>query len=1372
GNTPPSDLLQHIPHDALRADILSLGCGDLRDFLYSISLHGRRGASCGPVPRQLTCTLNDWEPAIHARNLVMLQLVLDSRNLLEPDSAGSDILDGQMEAIGVGDSPETSAQTEPNSATAVRRMTSNTDSEICNTKAGSRADPACSKALDQEHHAAFAQRIGVIFSAMYNVFVDPEVLQTIQDVAGRLASYASSLEGWHKTELGRLVHFADDRSQDRVRDILTLYADKSLRKRASAASVKKQRSAFISKRISKADIIASRSMGLAALGEDHNSAQAYSEMVHKYLTEGILDPFPLLLADKTAPPKRGPSKHANPLLLVTERKGTAYSLHYASFPLDAFNTEVASWKLRGEGFQDEHGKLAPRVLKKQAPNKRSNERGPSTASARRGVQDARFGVALEQLAQMCGGFLAATRVVLVGPRVSMTPATSYLRIIVHAGDAINFCDAMLTSLTTAVGIAEGGVGPGASSSSSPTLEGIAFQQGTLQPLRLRKDTLMGSRAQFDVISTSNLAEHLGVVNVLVATAPLLAPQPHAVLLTSFMASVGTLPLHKDIEAFYEKQLCMTSQAAALLLGVVPVSSLSSVVGHADTTSLLCPAGSKLLSEVGAIMASILRLTWKHPVQASTATDSASGPTRILGDISPSEFVDLTLPVYKAMFAHMPTTAVFSSGVLPNRNTLLLNQMEPKYYTSMSFGRLLALAGGQLRLKTAHFQAALHAIRDNSGVLLAPNLMQEQAALFHALGLAPIAQVSLSMPVDTRRVVLLVPASGLSLLREFNVPEVYLGLTGTLSGFDNHFVSVHMAFVRVRRGGSTAEDGTNDWRSLNRHLMVRDTREDDTDAELMVSAIIPTYALTLAPLHLTQLQLRPRDSAEMFHAPKDVMRRLGGMMMKCFYGADLANKDRTAILTPDENPWFSKGGATTPPLPCPKAAVSSRCAKDTPFPAAVSGGSGAPESPFLQRSKNGGSVIDQSLEVMSQPGRRTGAPLVCRVTLVMVNREARAHLSGGGGPRVEGTPDPCSVRVVLGTELVHVVRFPFPVISEKVRVVSSKSQGYAHFTVLPLSGLVEVPFALSASCNVEEDGAKALLLSTFCWSMCVPLTSLPRLDFNAEWAHNKVLGPMSAHNAERSSKRLSGGPHLGFLGMKESLLHIAASACATHNEDNPTWKHEWACITNTERHDEPTLWVWVNEILLDPSNQALVLDCCIMPVDSMLHEASLKLDAVVGGVATNLIKASHDELELWTALLPVAVERARQTYAHAPDCMYSIPSDASPTVCSCGMGKDLHPAFMESMKSVRALVGGAALTTLFYRAALSPLYAPPEMAAAKGTAMGSQGGSGVMCAKCGKGASSMLCSRCRKVTYCSKGCQREDWKKHKPECTAKSGSKNP
>lgn len=169
---------------------------------------------------------------------------------------------------------------------------------------------------------------------------------------------------------------------------------------------------------------------------------------------------------------------------------------------------MTSWKLRDDSIQDEHGKLAPRVLKKKALDNRSCKGEQSTASARRSVQDARFGAALEQLAQMCGGFLTATRVGTAEPGAGMASITPHLRININVGDAINFCDAVLVS-STAEGDTEGSVGPGASSSTSRTFKGIAFQQGTLQPFRLRKDTFTGSRAEFDVIITSNLAEHLG-----------------------------------------------------------------------------------------------------------------------------------------------------------------------------------------------------------------------------------------------------------------------------------------------------------------------------------------------------------------------------------------------------------------------------------------------------------------------------------------------------------------------------------------------------------------------------------------------------------------------------------------------------------------------------------------------------------------------------------------------------------------------------------------------------------------------------------------------------------------------------------------------
>lgn len=63
------------------------------------------------------------------------------------------------------------------------------------------------------------------------------------------------------------------------------------------------------------------------------------------------------------------------------------------------------------------------------------------------------------------------------------------------------------------------------------------------------------------------AYHPGIVNILVATAPLVGSLPHSVLLTSLIASVQALHLYKDTEAFYKKLLCMTPQAAALLIGM-------------------------------------------------------------------------------------------------------------------------------------------------------------------------------------------------------------------------------------------------------------------------------------------------------------------------------------------------------------------------------------------------------------------------------------------------------------------------------------------------------------------------------------------------------------------------------------------------------------------------------------------------------------------------------------------------------------------------------------------------------------------------------------------------------------------------------------
>lgn len=87
-----------------------------------------------------------------------------------------------------------------------------------------------------------------------------------------------------------------------------------------------------------------------------------------------------------------------------------------------------------------------------------------------------------------------------------------------------------------------------------------------------------------------------------------------------------------------------------------------------------------------------------------------------------------------------------------------------------------------------------------------------------------------------------------------------------------------------------------------------------------------------------------------------------------------------------------------------------------------------------------------------------------------------------------------------------------------------------------------------------------------------------------------------------------------------MLALASLTCTYHVEDRPTWTHPWICLTESQMGDKPALWVWVNEILLDSNNEALILDCCVMPVNrlgnetSVRHGVAVELDQLFGGVA--------------------------------------------------------------------------------------------------------------------------------------------------------------
>jgi len=66
---------------------------------------------------------------------------------------------------------------------------------------------------------------------------------------------------------------------------------------------------------------------------------------------------------------------------------------------------------------------------------------------------------------------------------------------------------------------------------------------------------------------------------------------------------------------------------------------------------------------------------------------------------------------------------------------------------------------------------------------------------------------------------------------------------------------------------------------------------------------------------------------------------------------------------------------------------------------------------------------------------------------------------------------------------------------------------------------------------------------------------------------------------------------------------------------------------------------------------------------------------------------------------------------------------------------------------------------------------PEPVAASSNELASEPGTKPGCAVCGSVLSNKACSVCRRVSYCCKEHQRQDWKRHKAECVPTSKSKS-
>ncbi|RVD88680.1 uncharacterized protein DFL_002856 [Arthrobotrys flagrans] len=206
-------------------------------------------------------------------------------------------------------------------------------------------------------------------------------------------------------------------------------------------------------------------------------------------------------------------------------------------------------------------------------------------------------------------------------------------------------------------------------------------------------------------------------------------------------------------------------------------------------------------------------------------------------------------------------------------------------------------------------------------------------------------------------------------------------------------------------------------------------------------------------------------------------------------------------------------------------------------------------------------------------------------------------------------------------------------------------------------------------------------------------------------------------------------------------------------------------------------IYVKDIRVDLTGQSITADCALIPLEySILPQLAPHLVHFSKAPIMN----SPEELKAWLQIAPSLVERCR-TWKHKPNCEYlrseRVPSSApdleigEPLICSCGKGIFPKAFYDDVDPTIKFLLPYAT------RAALGPLFPPPyskelqslqelipkisslDLSKIPHPRQGKRG-----CALCGKEESGdlklMRCSACRKVEYCSKECQKKDWKAHK------------
>ncbi|KAG1742518.1 hypothetical protein EDB19DRAFT_1827716 [Suillus lakei] len=1099
-----------------------------------------------------------------------------------------------------------------------------------------------------------AQKAPQIWNIFFHFYLDKASHDLLISQCRRLVELSSDLDSWNNGPYGHFLRMCTGDTLAELRRLWELYIKTMTCSPSEAKAFASTYAADVKACRAKFEHVftASRAAGPLSMYALKMAGDHYNI----YWETGVC----------SAVPKR-PSEvsHPNPTLAYS-MVGDKFAVHYGTDPLSCFHLAEA---------------LAPAV---------GSARNPEQITLKDAVN-----ICKTQFLRWC---TSVSKV--LGSQCPSSPSPLIIRCFV--GDALSLCQALGYHNTTKSISTSFPVAPW--KHSCIVFDPDAYGTGTQSP----------APTTFNIIDTSNLLDHVGALNILIVTSPILQRTPSATLYTEGLS--GSSP-----EDTLPQQLCGDIATIGLLLGLIPMSFVSQFTTRSNMHELLMRIAQEHATQ------NHERLAWKLIGGAEKLVTDLDGPIAV----APEELAGVLFNVYLDMFCHQNMVQRMN---MIKRSPSSIRFTGNVHYNRRAYAEILGVVKRRVITEWAPTMNMLHdKILGDRSLITGMNCYQDLCCQLHLLGIFTVDWLSLQKVQELYHVarplvfrswktlpqtvclVLIIPRGRLQplfpALDGAGTPVLQCDVRGVATS--NTFSCINTVF------GTVEISGKGDGKTA--------TIEEDTTGRYGTSPLVvwfwvPSVVLMNEPRQTVVLSVLSTPATSMSLTMKL------GLDLSLFH-ADIGDEQLVHILRQ-----------------CPNAVPESLEEKRVQI-------SGRPM-------KMSGACTSVTLD------KECKKPLSFTTRVDITEPEMKVSLTSGATPTVNQV-SMHSIAIVLGDKSVQ-FPFPLPIDAEKVKLRVARKSLYIE-VILPLKLALGGTNLMDMFPVIPQGGDLVL------WNMhrvnlnqCVPLSIANKKAL--DWV-NPHVSLMLSERERRIPDGLTTGSTL--LDVKHTLHLIFGHASGTANGKPPLCyalqqEHKiFVMIYITDLRLDLGSHAMVADAWVMPSSPSLEK-----------VEAFNKVSGhVMSGNSMKQIGMGVEERKAWMHLLVAATERCR-TWEHKANCEYhtqgaiplTLEPDMSP-ICSCGAGVGAE-GFVKKFPMLQALAPH--LT----RAAISPLFALSYMeevgnmkdaVATKTPALAAAVRR--VCAACGKegGApgSLLICSRCQVVRYCSEGCQREDWKGHKKRCVVPS-----